>query len=230
MKIIAILFFTINLFSSEILIAIDAGHTPKSKGAVSARGIGEYTFNYRLALELQRAFQKKNINSFVINRQGREISLKERTKIATDLNATLFISLHHDSAQLKYFDKWSYKGKKLRYCDKFSGYSIFFSRKNINAKENLIFANKLGTQLLLQGLKPTLHHAANIKGENRTLINNEKGIYEFNELAVLRTASIPAVLLESGLIVNRDEEEKLNTIEYREKIIMAIVQSVITNN
>ena len=57
MKIMAILFFTISLFSSEGLVAIDAGHTPS---AVSARGIGEYTFNYRLALELQRAFQKKN--------------------------------------------------------------------------------------------------------------------------------------------------------------------------
>jgi hypothetical protein len=48
------------------------------------------------------------------------------------------------------------------------------------------------------GFAPTLHHVAR---DSRTIINNERGIYAFDDLVVLKTARMPAVLLECGVIV-----------------------------
>jgi N-acetylmuramoyl-L-alanine amidase len=68
-----------------------------------------------------------------------------------------------------------------------------------------------------------LHHA---EQENRPLLDREKGIYAFDDLVVLKTAKMPAVLLECGVIVNRIEEEKLNTPEYRDQLTNAIERAI----
>ena len=65
---------------------------------------------------------------------------------------------------------------------------------------------------------PTLHHAEKIKGENRELIDRELGIYLFDDLVVLRTAQCPAVLFESGVIINPYDDFLVKSHEYRTKV------------
>ena len=169
----------------------------------------------------------KNIDAFIINPDGKKISLKKRTQVASEKGADLFISLHHDSVQQKYIDYWKYKQKKNHYSDKFSGYSIFVSSKNIQAEESYRFAAFLGKELIGYGFTPTLHHAEKIKGENRKLLDNKKGIYEFDDLVVLKTAAIPSILLECGVIVNRKEELLVESDGFKEDMSNAIVNAVV---
>ena len=56
----------------------------------------------------------------------------------------------------------------------------------------------------------------------RKLLDAERGIYRFDELVVLRSATMPAVLLEAGVIVNRAEEARLRQPAYRQRIATAI--------
>ena len=70
--------------------------------------------------------------------------------------------------------------------------------------ESSEFAAKLGRALLSAGFTPTLHHE---EQEKRPVTDREKGIYAFDDLVVLKTAKMPAVLLECGVIVSRAEEE-----------------------
>ena len=114
-------------------------------------------------------------------------------------------------------------GKTQKYCDDFHGYSIFMSNKNAQPLESLGFATTLGRALLKAGLTPSLHHETQ---ENRLVLDREKGIYAFDDLIVLKTATMPAVLLECGVIVNRDEEAKLNDPAYRNRLIEAISSAV----
>ena len=209
---------------ADFIIALDIGHTPLRGGAISARGVFEYRFNRRLVAELFAQLQAIGfIRAFVINPQGDEISLVHRSAEANQQKADLFLAIHHDSVKDKYLKNWEFDGKTQKYCDDFHGYSIFISRKNAKADESAQFADKLGRALLDAGLTPTLHHVAQ---ENRPILDRTKGIYAFDDLVVLKTAKMPALLLECGVIVNRAEEEKLNNAVYRERLIEAIGRAV----
>lgn len=208
----------------DFVVALDIGHTPSKGGAMSARGVLEYEFNRRLIIELFAQLQSLGFHrSFIINPQGDEIRLGQRSAKANAQNADLFLAIHHDSVKDRFLKTWEVNGKTQKYCDDFHGYSIFFSNKNAKAAESLTFANKLGQALLQADFTPTLHHAAQ---ENRPIVDREKGIYAFDDLVVLKTAMMPAVLLECGVIVNRAEEEKLNSSAYRKRLVDAISRAI----
>lgn len=74
--------------------------------------------------------------------------------------------------------------------------------------------------------KPTDHHAQAVHGENRQFADWLNGVYYFDELVVLKTAFQPAVLLESGIIVNRADELKLQAAETRNTIAVAVGEAL----
>ena len=206
-------------------VAIDIGHSRLAQGSISARGIGEYEFNRAMANLLVEKLHKDDIvKAFVVEVAG--TGLEQRTQIAVEHHATLFISIHHDSVQPKYLSTWIYKGKAHHYSDKFHGFSLFVSEKAPHAKESLALAESIGTQLVTAGFVPTFHHAEKIPGENRVLLDQLRGIYSFDDLLVLKTANMPALLLESGVIVNRSEELLLEDTVSRARMVQAIAEGV----
>jgi N-acetylmuramoyl-L-alanine amidase len=208
------------LLPAPFKIALDVGHTPKKGGAVSARGVSEYEFNRRLVGELAEELQlSRSVQTFVVNAEGEEISLTQRVDQANAHGADVFLAIHHDSVKESFLKKWVVDGKPRKYCDDFHGYSLFISTKNAKAVESLAIAKALGGSLLRAGFTPTFHHA---QQENRVVIDPENGIYLFDDLVVLKAAKIPAVLLECGVIVNRDEERNLNDPRYRNRLTDAI--------
>jgi N-acetylmuramoyl-L-alanine amidase len=60
----------------------------------------------------------------------------------------------------------------------------------------------------------------------RILVDAEAGVYRYDQLIVLRQTTMPAVLLEAGSIVNRQEELELGTQERRSLTSAAIVAAV----
>ena len=211
----------------NFIVALDIGHTKNSGGALSAHGIYEYYYNQKVAfLLLPKLTQAGFKKSFIINEDGDDISLIGRTIEAKIHKADLLISIHHDSVRPCNLSSWWHNGQYLYYCDMFKGFSIFVADNNSNSKNSLILAKLIGTELLNRGFSPTLHHSDPVRGENRKLIDPEKGIYEFNKLVILKTATMPAVLLECGLIKNREEEKAINSA-YRNKLVDAIVAAII---
>jgi N-acetylmuramoyl-L-alanine amidase len=60
----------------------------------------------------------------------------------------------------------------------------------------------------------------------RELIDEEAGVYRYDHLIVLHSAHMPAVLLEAGSIINRQEELELATPERRLMVAEAITAAV----
>ena len=209
-------------------IAVDPGHTIDSPGATSARGIPEVHFNTHLASRLVRALQKAGFDTvFLTNPDGAPIALLDRSRIANDRDARLFLSIHHDAAQPQFFSTWSHQGVRRSYTDDFKGHSLFVSQQNGDASGSLRFARLLGDRLRSRCFAPTLHHAEKIAGESRELLDVERGIYRFDDLAVLRSTRMPAVLFEAGLIVNRHEETLLRSARYQTRMIAAITDAIV---
>lgn len=211
------------------IVALDIGHTVLRPGAKSARGEGEFLFNQRIVRRLAaRLDQSRVVQPVVINSRGDEISLTERTKIAASAGAELFLSIHHDAAHDKYLRVWdpNADGHRQSYADKFKGYGVFVSNKNVKPKETLAFAQILGEQMRQKGFSFSPHHSEPIRGENRPIIDKERGIYRYDDLIVLKTAKMPAVLLECGVIINRQEELELKKPETQARIVDAAADAI----
>lgn len=205
--------------SSKLRIALDIGHSRKEPGAISARGKSEYSFNRRFVTEFVEANRDNpHLDLFIINQKGGKISLRARTEIALKEKADLFISIHHDSVNNKYLKKWNDHGRARNHADAFRGFSVFVSRENKKFDRSLQLARLIAKGFKADGLSPTLHHAEPIKGENRELLSQSLGIYNA-PFAVLRTAKMPSVLVELGVIINREEEKLLDDPDYRKRLV-----------
>jgi N-acetylmuramoyl-L-alanine amidase len=212
---------------SSFKVALDIDHYLAKPGAISAIEVTEFTYNLSLAQSaLARLRQAGFSGAFLIGEGGTPLRLTERTKTAKEAGADLFISLHHDSVQPQYLSQWEVNGQLKQYSDKFHGYSLFISEKNIRSKESRELAVLLGQALVAEGLEPSLHHAENIPGENRLLLDQRLGLYRYDDLVVLKTAPMPAVLLESAIIVNRAEERQIRDGNYHQLVVAALVDAV----
>ena len=101
------------------------------------------------------------------------------------------------------------------------------SDDNADRAGSLAFAHSLGQELQKRGLPYTPHYTFPVMGRyRRELIDQEAGVYGYNHLIVLRRSSMPAVLLEAGSIVNREEELELATPERRQIVAEAVTAAV----
>ncbi len=203
-----------------LTVALDVGHSFAHPGATSARGMPEFQFNLALAKTMKPVLEGLGLTVLMIGGHGDMTELRARTRLAN--GADFFLSLHHDSVQAQYLSWWTHKGERHAYSDLYSGFSVFVSRSNPQPKTSLLCASKIGENLRQRGFKTTDHHANAVPGENRQFADRLNGVYYFDDLLVLKTASQPAVLLESGIIVNRADELKLQDTATRNAIAEAV--------
>ena len=214
---------------SAFRVLIDVGHTATSPGADSARGMPEYDFNLKLADTIAQSLREAGFDNTVrlVTSGTRLTSLFQRAASANNLHGDLFISIHHDSVPDNLKETWQYEGKKYSYSDRFTGYAIFVSNDNVNPASSLAFGHSLGQELQKRGLHYTPHYTLPLMGRYRhDLIDEEAGVYRYDHLIVLHSTRMPAVLLEAGSIINRQEELELATPERRLMVAEAVTAAV----
>ena len=197
---------------------IDPGHSPSKPGTYSCSGGAEYVYNERLVETIVRYLYQQGLRVDLTRQKNGEISLQQRA--AKSSGKKLFLSIHHDSAHPKYIKM--IKGYPC--SNKAYGYSIFVSAKNPYFERSFLYARVLGKMLRAQGLTPSTHHGEPIKGENRHLLDAEAGIYQFDDLIVLKQAKSPAILLEAAVIINPEDDARAKNLNYQLKIAQAIGQ------
>lgn len=197
-------------------ILVDAGHGSIQPGATGASGRAEYLYNRDLAAALVRALAALGKKTTRVEGLGADIPPARRALGAPD--ADLLVSIHHDSAQPQYLQA----GRQAE----FAGYSIFVSVLNPHPARSLTCARNIGSRLRAAGERPSEYHAAPIKGENHPFIDRRLGVHRYDGLAVLRTAPMPAVLVEAGVIINPEEEARLGQPETIRRLAWAIARGV----
>jgi N-acetylmuramoyl-L-alanine amidase len=214
---------------SAFRVVVDVGHTVEKPGADSSRGVTEYSYNLQLADETMHALLKAGFEKAVrlITETAPLRGLLERAARANAMHADLFISIHHDSVPDNLLESWEFQGQQRFFSDRFKGYAIFLSKENANPKGSLEFGHFLGEQLLARGLHYTPHYTLPLMGRRRhELLDAEAGVYRYDQLVVLRKTLMPAVLLEAGSIINRDEELEMASAERRALTSAAIAAAV----
>jgi N-acetylmuramoyl-L-alanine amidase len=210
-------------------VVLDIGHSIDAPGARSARGIPEYQFNLLLAEQVERAlFDRGFVKTVTLNTFGpARASLFDRVARANTLKADLLLSIHHDSVPQFLKEDWQIDGQSNAFSDRFHGHSLFVSTKNRHHAASLSFARFLGLQLKARGLEYTPHYTQALMGRwGRKLVDASAGVYRYDQLIVLSTTNMPAVLFEAGSIVNREEELLLASTDRQAAIAASISDAV----
>ena len=214
---------------SKFRIVLDVGHTAESEGAISARNVAEFDFNLHLAQRIEEKLKAEGFagTTLLVTEGKSKPGLFKRVVAANNLQANLFLSIHHDSVPDRLLEKWEFDGKKGHFSDRFSGYSVFVSRDNPEFKTSLRFAELVGKEMRAQGLQYAQQYTQSIMGRyQHELLDKETGVYRYDQLVVLRKTRMPAVLLEAGSIINREEELQMKSPE-RQHIVSSGVTAAV---
>ncbi len=193
---------------------MDVGHYAAEPGVISASGVPEFEYNLALALEVKTELERLQMQTRLIGEKGDYAVLHHRTRDAK--GADLFVSIHHDSVQ----------ERLLPQADKFSGFSLFISKRNPEAQKSLACASAIGARLRGAGFVPSRYHADPVLGESRPFADEANGVHYYDNLAVAHTASMASVLVEAGVIVNRGEDGRMRDPEVRHSIAAAVAAGV----
>jgi N-acetylmuramoyl-L-alanine amidase len=214
---------------AKFRIILDVGHTALSEGAMSARNVPEFEFNLQLARRIGEKLKSEGFaETTVLVTEGKaRPSLMKRVAVANKKGADLFLSIHHDSVPGIYVEKWEFEGKQRSFNDLFGGYSVFVSQRNPRYQASLKFAKLLGNQMAERDLQFARQYDQWFMGKyQRELLDIEAGVYRYDELIVLKMTQMPAVLLESGSIINRDEELVMASDAHKDKVSAAVASAV----
>ncbi|WP_088179528.1 N-acetylmuramoyl-L-alanine amidase [Zoogloea sp. LCSB751] len=224
---LALLLLTVSVGAAQAVpVAVDVGHYLERPGATSAYGVAEFEYNQSLAAVLAARLVADGVPVRLIGWRGEMADLRERPRQAEAAGAGFFLSIHHDSVQESQLEPWVWSGRALRHADGFAGYSLYVSRLNPHFDESLACARAIGAALSEAGLPIATHHAASAPGLGLEWADVQRGVYYYDTLVVLKAATVPAVLLEAGVIVNRDEERQLAGAERRTLTAAAVARGL----
>ena len=215
---------------SKFHIILDVGHTAESYGAMSARNVPEFEYNLNLGKRIEERLKADGFDrtTLLITEGKARPSLMTRVARANKKGADLFLSIHHDSVPGIYIEKWEFEGRKGAFNDLFGGYSVFVSRLNPHYGASLRFARLLGNQMAAKDLQFARQYDQWFMGKfQRELLDIEAGVYRYDELIVLKNTTMPAVLLESGSIINRDEELVMASDAHKNKVAAAVSSAAV---
>lgn len=198
---------------------------------MSSRGVSEFEYNLNLGKVIDERLKADGFaESFLMITEGKaRPSLMSRVARANKRGADLFLSIHHDSVPGIYNESWEFEGKKRQFNDNvFAGYSVFVSRQNPHYGASLKFAKLVGNAMAAQDLVFARQYDQWFMGKyQRELLDHDAGVYRYDQLIVLKMTRMPAVLLESGSIINRDEELKMASQEHKDKVAAAVLVAAV---
>jgi N-acetylmuramoyl-L-alanine amidase len=219
---------------SDSLVVIDAGHGGQDCGALCG-GKQEKDLVLQITKKLQKEFKRAGYRVYLTRGSDRFLKLGERTRIADQKDAKVFISIHANAV-----------ANKERF-DVAEGVETYFLQKTRDEKSQRIAAREnaavlQGTDQLsrdviidsvLNGPKIIQSHKLAIDVQNN-IMKNLNGKYHGVKnggvrpapFYVLVGASRPSILVEVGYITNAKERKRLFTSDYQERIAKGIVKGV----
>ena len=209
--------------SAAPLVEVDPGHTPVRYGALGAFGDRDVELNDSLAGELCEAIRRRGLRCALTRQPWEEVTLTGRTRKAGLDGASLFISVHHDSVPEMFCERKA--GERGCTTDHASGWSVFVSKKNVHYRKSLEAAAIAGRRLMESGLAFNPTHTG--PEERRPFLDRRNGVYGYDNLIVLKTASMPAFLIETAVITNPSDMRKLTGSDYYKKITDAAADGAV---
>ena len=220
------------------LVVIDAGHGGRDPGAVGF-GLREKDINLKAAMQLMAQLQRRGVDVRLTRRDDTYLKLAERTALANNWDADLFVSLHCNALPAGRHAKGIEIYLMAPPSDKDAMSLAIFENKEIAGEGSNDSAAEVNadkkTRLLLKILgdmqqndkisestvvAESLYNQAKKSGLDMKRVRQAP-------FFVLRGAGMPAVLVEMGFISERSDANLLNSPAFREKLAASLAQGLV---
>ncbi|HEX8841185.1 MAG TPA: N-acetylmuramoyl-L-alanine amidase [Sphingomicrobium sp.] len=212
------------------IIVIDAGHGGRDPGATSVSGeVREKELTLALARELRdQLVQRGRVRVALTREDDRYLTLEQRADVARRLGASLFVSLHTDSAPNPLARGASVYSLSDVASD--AEAARFAAAQNFGvaaeAADSSSVTSMLADLAARSEMNASADFAARLVGKSAGRFELRPDPHKFAAFHVLRRADTPAVLFEAGYISNVDDEALLRSPEHRSKIVLALAQAI----
>ena len=212
------------------IIVIDAGHGGRDPGATSVSGeVKEKELTLAIARELRdQLVHRGRVRVAVTRDDDRYLTLEQRADVARRLGASLFVSLHTDSAPNPLARGASVYSLSDVASDaeaaRFAASQTFGAEAE--AANSSSVTSILGDLAARSEMNASADFAARLIGKSAGRFDLRPDPHKFAAFHVLRRADTPAVLFEAGYVSNVDDEALLRSPEHRSKIVLALAQAI----
>lgn len=219
-----------------LVIAIDAGHGGQDPGAIGKGGKREKDVTLAIARELARLVNATpGLQAYLVRDGDVFIPLYQRARLARQAHADMFVSVHADAAENRNADGssvyvLSLKGassQRARWlADKENAADLLGGVRVAEAGNTL---NAVLLDLTQSGnMRASEDAGAQVLASLQQVGNVHKRAVERANFAVLRTADMPAMLVETAFISNPEEERRLGDPAFQAKLASAMLKGINT--
>jgi N-acetylmuramoyl-L-alanine amidase len=221
-----------------IIIALDPGHGGEDPGAVGPGGTREKDVVLRLARRLRDRINARSVNGHTLyaylTRDGDFfVPLHVRVQKARQVQADLFVSIHADAfytprpqgASVFALSHGGASSSAARWMAAKENKADQIGGINVKAKDAQVQRALLDMSTSAQ-IKDSLKLGSTLLGEIGRVGKLHKPRVEQAGFAVLKAPDIPSVLVEAAFISNPDEEAKLNSESYQERLADALMRGI----
>jgi len=212
------------------IIVIDPGHGGKDPGGIGYDHIKEKNIVLPLALDLKRELVKRGYKVYITRNTDKFITLRNRTKYANKKHADLFISLHCNIAPhhpevygIETYFLSPARSERAKRVAKLENSAIGNLKTidqqvvlNFLNKNKIIDSNKLGIDIQKSLVYNLRRHYKKIKD----------GGVRPAPFWVLVGSSMPAILIETGFISNKNEALRLKNRTYQKRYAKFIAEGI----
>lgn len=215
------------------IIILDAGHGGKDSGALGKHGTKEKDLVLTFVKQFKTTLERTGKYKVVLTRAGDYyIPLRERLAFARKNKASIFLSLHADSASADARGLSVYTLSDTASDKEAAALAAKENRSDIIAGVDLEHHDKDVANILISLAQRETNNQSAILADTLVTSLGGQGIallnrpHRFAGFAVLKAPDVPSVLVEIGFLSNSDEEKALNKDSYRSKLASGLAKAI----
>jgi N-acetylmuramoyl-L-alanine amidase len=219
--------------SGPAVLVLDPGHGGHDPGAIGVSGTYEKEITLAVGLGIRQALSGHRDLKVVLTRARDEfLPLDDRVEVAHEADADLFVSIHADAAPTLAARGLSAYTRSDKASDSFAG--ALAKRENM---VDTLYGFDLkrtdrATAAILMDLAKRHSRNASLAAKKR-IVSGVKGKVLLLEnpmrsanFAVLRSTTIPSVLVETGFLSNPKDEAMLSNARSRAAVVRALAEQL----
>ena len=221
-----------------IVVTLDPGHGGEDPGAIGPNGTYEKDVVLKIALKLQERINKSTVNgnplrAFMTRDKDYFVPLHKRVEKARRVQSDLLISLHADAfytarpqgASVFALSTRGATSAAARWMAKKENAADLVGGINMDSADATVSRAMLDMSTSAQ-IKDSMKLGEAMLGQLGKVGKLHKSRVEQAGFAVLKAPDIPSVLVETAFISNPDEERRLNSQDYQNKLADALMRGI----